>query len=269
MGKILVVDSSLLDRKRVSNILEAAGHAVLEVDSPAEAIKLLADLPRGAVKLILTELHFGTESGLGLIRWVKADERWREVPLLVVTQQPARDQVIELVTEGAATIVTKPFGADLLLRRVTRTLAEQNLLRQGEGNAVSWQITDYIRRELKRSERTQAPFSVLVCRFVETLGGRAVPALMSALAPLMRESDILARLGEDQLVVLLPDTDSVGAWTVEDRIWQAVRDLAGESESRPAMALKVTTGAATFPAEGKDPDVLLALAQERAVSRTA
>lgn len=268
MGKILIVDPSLLDRKRVSNILEAAGHAVIELESPAEAVKALADLPRGAVKLVLTELHFGRESGMSLIRWVKADERWRDVPLLVVTQQPSRDRVIELITEGAATIITKPFGADLLLRRVTSTLAEQNLLRQGEGNAVTWQIADYIRRELKRSERTQAPFSVVVCRLADSLGGRAVPALMSSLAPMMRESDILARLGEDQLVILLPDTDSVGAWTVEDRIWQAVKELAAESENRPALDLKVTTGAATFPSEGKDPDVLLALAQERAVSRT-
>lgn len=269
MGKILIVDPSLLDRKRVSNILEAAGHSVMELESPAQAMAVLSELPRGAVKLVLTELHFPAGSGFDLIRWVKADDRWQNVPLLVITPQPSRERVIELITDGAATIVTKPFGADLLLRRVTTTLAEQNLLRQGEDNQVTWQITDYVKRELKRSERTGKPFSVVVCRVTDTLSGRALPALMTALASIMRESDILARLGEDQLVVLLPDTDSVGAWTVEDRIWQVVRSLAEEGVQRPAMDVNVTTGAATFPSEGKDPDVLLALAQERAVSRTA
>ncbi|HLN64247.1 MAG TPA: response regulator [Symbiobacteriaceae bacterium] len=261
MGKMLVVDSSLLDRKRIGNILEAAGHTVLECSAPAEAIGELQGLPPGTVDMILTELHFSEGSGLDLIGWVKEQETWSAVPLLVITAQPPREQVIELVLAGASTIVTKPFGADLLLRRVTTTLAQQTLLRQGEDSHLSWQLFDYVRRELKRSDRTGEPFSVLVCRVLDLKGGRAVPLLMAGLAPTMRESDILARLGEDQLVLLLPDTDAVGAWAVEERI--------GRVAAAFEVPVSVATGAATYPAEARDGDVLMALAQDRALRHSS
>jgi PleD family two-component response regulator len=264
MSKILIVDPSPVDRKRMLNILEAAGHGVLEAESPAAAIRELERTPRDGVVLVLTELHFPEGSGLDLVKWIRGQEGGGLLPILAVTPQPPRERVIELINQGVSTVVTKPFGADMLLRRVTSLLAELGLLRQGDGDNLSWQITDYVRRELKRSERSKSPFSVLVCRVRNAQGGRAVPALMTGLAPLMRESDVLAHLGEDQVVVLLPDTDSMGAWAVEDRIWQVVRDMAEPKEERPAISLAVTTGAATFPGEAADAEAILRLAQERA-----
>jgi PleD family two-component response regulator len=264
VGKILVVDPSLIDRKRIRNILEAAGHAVMEAESPEEAIGLLTAVPRGAVKLVLTELQFEQGAGTDLIRWARAQENLMSVPILVIAPQPSRETVIALVSEGASTIITKPFGADMLLRRVTNALSEHAVLRQGEENSLSWQIEEYLRRELKRSERIGAPFSLVICRVTDLLEGRAIPALMAELAHIVRESDILARLGHDQVVLLLPEADAVGAWTVEDRIWQIVRDLAEPSETRPAFRLDVLTGIATFPSEAADAESLLILARDRA-----
>jgi PleD family two-component response regulator len=258
MGKILIVDSSLMDRKRISNILAAAGHGVLEVSSPAEAIRELQAMSRGAVTLVLTELHFPEGTGLDLIDWMKGQPEWAPIPLLVITTQPPREQVIDLVLAGASTIVTKPFGADLLLRRVTATLAECNLLRQGEDSHLSWELADYVRRELKRSDRNGTPFSTVICRVLDTLGGRAVPLLISGIAPTLRESDILARLGEDRVILLLPETDAMGAWTVEERVGRVAAGL--------EVPVRVATGAATYPIEVRDGDVLLALASSRALS---
>ncbi|HWI65675.1 MAG TPA: response regulator [Symbiobacteriaceae bacterium] len=265
MSKILVVDPSPVDRKRMRSILEAAGHNIIETASPDEAIRELDRLPRGSVVLVLSELYFPEGSGMDLVRWVA--RQGGTLPVLMVTVQPPREKVIELINSGVSTVITKPFGADMLLRRVTAALTELGLLRQGEGANVSWQITDYIRRELKRAERSGSDFSVAVCRLADTLGGRAVPALMTGLAAILRESDVLARLGDNQIVILLPDTDSVGAWAVEDRVWQVVRSLAEERPDRPAVHLTVSTGAATFPSEAADADVLLRLAVERASRR--
>jgi PleD family two-component response regulator len=264
LSKILIVDPSPVDRKRMRNILEAAGHGVVEAASPAEAIRELERTPRGGVVLVLTELDFPEASGLDLVRWARGQEGGSQLPIVAVTAQPPRERVIELINQGVSTVVTKPFGADMLLRRVTALLAELGLLRQGDGDSLSWQITDYVRRELKRSERSKSPFSLLVCKLRDPLGGRAVPALMTGLAPLMRESDVLAHLGDDQVVVLLPDTDSMGAWAVEDRVWQVVRSMAEPRGERPAITLAVTTGAATFPGEAADAEALLRLAQDRA-----
>lgn len=266
MSKILVVDPSPVDRKRMRSILEAAGHSVLEAGTPAEAISELDRLPRHNIVLILTELYFADGTGMDLVRWVRRHDEG--LPILMVTVQPPREKVIELINAGVSTIITKPFGADMLLRRVTGTLTELGLLRQGEGASITWQITDYIRRELKRSERSGASFSIAICRLLDTMNGRAVPTLMTGLARILRESDVLARMGDNQVVILLPDTDSMGAWAVEDRIWQVVKSLAEELPDRPAVNLSVATGAATFPSEAADAEALLRLAEERAARRS-
>lgn len=265
MSKILVVDSSPVDRKRMRSILEAAGHGVIEAATPEDAMAELDRIPRTDVMLVLTELYFPGGTGMDLIRRIQSLEI--TLPVLIVTVQPPRERVIELINAGVSTVVTKPFGADMLLRRVTATLTEMGLLRQGEGDSISWQITDYIRRELKRSERSGGAFSLAVCRVLDTRSGRAIPVLMTGLAHILRESDVLARMGENQVVILLPDTDSMGAWAVEDRIWQVVRSLGEERPERPAVMLSVATGSATFPSEAADAETLLRMAVERAVRR--
>lgn len=265
MGRILVVDPGLLCRKRMRSILEAAGHTVTEMVSPAEVIKEL-NSPAGAdVHLILTELVFPDSSGLSLLRWLKSIGLLEKISVLVVTEQPPRETVIEMVAEGAATIVAKPFGADLLLRRVTETLAQQRALHEGDDEILSWHIGEYLRRELKRAERTGSPFSVVVCRVPDLLDGRAVPALMGGLARIMRESDVLARLGRESVVILLPDTNQAGAAVVTERIQTVAKALGEESGNTLALRIRVLTGTATFPTEAAEGDGLIALARERSL----
>jgi two-component system chemotaxis response regulator CheY len=124
LSKILLVDSSLLDRKRMRSVLEAAGHLVVETMSPGDAIGLISQAFLGDLDVVVTELNFALALGTDLIRWLKNyDSR---LAVIVATVQPTREQVIELVSMGVATVITKPFGPDLLLRRVTETLAERS-----------------------------------------------------------------------------------------------------------------------------------------------
>lgn len=266
VGKILVIDPSLLDRKRMRGILEAAGHTVVETCSPAEAMGFLRSADGGAIHLILTELDFPQGTLLEFVRWLKGEERLKWVPIVVVTPQPPRDVVIEMVAAGAYTIVTKPFGPDMLLRRVTETLAEHAPLRQGDGGNLTWPIGEYIRRELKLAERSGRTFSVVVCRLRGGADNRAVPHLMGGLVQIMRESDVLARLGDDQVVILLPDTDAAGARVVEERIAQVARKLSEERPEGITLPVEVSTGIANYPAEASDGHHLLRLAGERSIT---
>lgn len=260
----MIVDPSLLDRKRMRIVLEAAGHSVTEVTSASQALTQLRELPRGSIKLIMSELKFPDEDGMQFIRTLKSDLGVKEIPVMVVTPQPPRDLVIEMVSTGVSTIVTKPFGGELLLRRVTETLADVTLLTQGEGALVSWTIEDYLRRELKRTERNHSHFSLVLVRVADLINGQAVPLLMRGLVRHMRETDVLVRLGEDQVVVLLPDTDAIGASVVEARVWQTARAIMGDQTGTP-LTVDVRVGTATFPTEAGDGETLISMARERAV----
>lgn len=262
MGTVLVVDPSLMDRSRMSNVLEAAGHEVVLLSSPEEAIARLHG-KRGTADLILSELVFPTGSGRDLVEWARGQESWKRIPILLVTPQPPREQLIDLIASGATTVISKPFGPDMLLRRVTEALAESSALGQGEGESLSWQIGDYLRRQLKRSERTGSPFSAVLCRVKGPNPADLVPPLLGGLVHIMRESDVLARFGEEHVLVLLPDTDSAGTQVVLGRIARVVADLRSPSADRPPLALDLSTGTATYPGEVASAESLIELAMER------
>lgn len=263
MGQILIVDGSLLDRKRMRAILEAAGHQVLESTAPTEAMARLQNLVPGSIKLILTELEFAEESGMEFIRWIRAREELSHVPLLAVTAQQPKEMLVQLVLAGVASVVTKPFGGDMLLRRVTETLSARAVLRQGEDDYLTWPLEGYLRRELKRAERAGAPFSVVLCRMVDSMRGKALPHFISGVVALLRESDILARWGEEQVVILLPDTDATGAEVVVSKVHELGQSLENQSGGRMLLPVPVVAGSATFPSEAADAVTLLSMALSR------
>jgi PleD family two-component response regulator len=263
MAKILVIDPSPIDRKRMRSVLEAAGHTVAEAVTPEEARHGMLARP-GAVSLLLTELQFPEETGLDLLRWLRDEDRLHNLSVLVVTHQPPRETLIEMISTGASTIITKPFGPDMLLRRVTETLAERMAISQGEGLNLSWQIPDYINRELKRVERTRSSLSVIVCRITEPTDDEAVPRLLAGLVHVVREYDVLARLSDQEVILLLPDTDGSGSAAVLSRVGDLVREWAAGTHHRPAISLQVATGLATYPLEAPDGESLISLALNRA-----
>lgn len=265
MSKVLVVDSSLLDRKRIRNILEAAGHQVLEAEGPQQAFDQLAAIPRGLVKLLVTEVSFPNgEDGLAFIRQFRADRVTEGAPVLVVTGRTAKEDMFAAIQAGASNVVGKPFGGDLLLRRVTETLAESGSPRLDTDGALTWRMTDYVSREIKRCDRTGSALTILYGRISPADGG-TVTFVLQALEKLMRASDILTRSGEDGFILLLPDTDVAGARVVRDRMLRLVERFAQPEGDRPGLQVRLKLGAATYPEEGKDGDVLLLLAEDRAV----
>jgi DNA-binding NtrC family response regulator len=123
VGRILVVDPSLCDRVRLRVLLTAVGHEVIERSDPALALEDLLAMPPGSIDLVITELQFNSGSGERLLWEIKRREALQDLPVIITAAPVPRERVIWLVQQGAATIINKPFSADVLLRRVTETLA--------------------------------------------------------------------------------------------------------------------------------------------------
>jgi PleD family two-component response regulator len=262
MGKILVVDPMLMDQARLQSVLEAVGHTLVISTSPDDAIAKLSQWQRGAVQLILTELVFPEADGLDLVRWVKREAQWREVPIILLTPQPARERLIEAVRLGAATVLSKPFGPDMLLRRVTEALTEHAAIAQGDEGNLSWEIGDYLRRQLKRAQRTRESFSLILLQIRGT-DQSAQSRVMGGLIHAVRETDVMARIGDEEVVVLLPDTGPDGAQVLTERIGQMIAQLRADSGERAPLQAQVFMGMASFPSEVADGDSLIRLARER------
>lgn len=263
VSRILVVDPSLLDRQRIRLSLEAAGHQVVESDSPGRALEMLRRLSPGSIKLVVTELEFPDGDGESLVREAKADPKLEQIPFILVTPQPSKERIIQLISGGVSTIVTKPFSGDLVLRRVTESLADLARATQGEGEVVSWTVQEYLRRELKRAERSRSQVTIVVVQVLEGTTEQRLMLLMRSLLRHLRESDLVVRLGEGQIAVILPETDMTGGQVVEARIRQVAQQLGQELTGGTGLEVEVTVGRATYPTEAGDASTLLALARDR------
>lgn len=131
---------------------------------------------------------------------------------------------------------------------------------------------DYAGKELYKASRYGRQFSVSTLRLdnLEQLRSRlsasvfteSIRTLIAALAGLARDSDVLSRVADNELYLLLPETDRFGVMMFERRVIDTVRALDERSaDARPAIAL--TVGSATYPRDGQDFDELLHRCRQR------
>ena len=119
---ILIVDDSATMRALVRTALEADAHVVLEAPNGAAALSLLTHT---AVDLVVTDVLMPELDGLSLTRALRADARFRALPILVLTTE-ATSVVKERGREAGATAwLVKPFHPDALRDSVQRALSER------------------------------------------------------------------------------------------------------------------------------------------------
>jgi CheY-like chemotaxis protein len=116
---ILVVEDDEALRRMLSRILDELGEVRAFADG-AEALAALAHDP--LPKLVVTDVMMPNVDGLELARRVKADDRTKRIPIVMLTAKQAPRDVIEGVNAGARIYVTKPFKVDELRAKVKKAI---------------------------------------------------------------------------------------------------------------------------------------------------
>lgn len=112
--KVLVVDDMLTMRKVVSKILRELGYTDIQeaVDGQEAWEKTKsADKPFG---LIISDWNMPKMTGLDFLKNVRADEKLKTTPFLLVTAEAESTQVAEAIKTGVDQYVVKPFSKDAL-----------------------------------------------------------------------------------------------------------------------------------------------------------
>jgi len=103
---ILVVEDETGIARMVQVLLEARGFSTIVTHSGSEALQRMADHP---VDLVLLDVMMPGMDGYEVCRRLKADERWRHLPVVMLTaKDTSRDMVLGLEI-GADDYITKPF----------------------------------------------------------------------------------------------------------------------------------------------------------------
>jgi two-component system chemotaxis response regulator CheY len=118
---ILVVDDFSTMRRIIKNLLHDLGYAnVTEADDGNTALPLLKG---GNFDFLITDWNMPGMPGLELLKQVRADPRLGKMPVLMLTAEAKREQIVEAVQAGVSGYVIKPFTAATLKEKIDKILA--------------------------------------------------------------------------------------------------------------------------------------------------
>ena len=117
--KILVVDDSVIMRRIIGNSLKSAGHLdIVEAGDGAEAIEKLS-----GVELILTDWNMPVMDGLTFVKEVRKNSQYSKVPIIMITTERTKAEVMEALKSGVNNYIVKPFSPETLLEKLKATLS--------------------------------------------------------------------------------------------------------------------------------------------------
>lgn len=119
--KILVVDDYSTMRRIVKNLLGDLGFTnVAEADDGKTAWPMLQ---AGGIDFVVTDWNMPGMTGIELLRNIRGDAKLAKLPVLMVTAEAQRDQIIEAAQVGVNGYIIKPFTAVTLKEKLDKIFA--------------------------------------------------------------------------------------------------------------------------------------------------
>lgn len=116
--KVLIVDDFATMRRIVKNILTQIGFKnFIEADDGSTAWEILQ---KERVDLILADWNMPKMTGIELLKKVRADERFKDLPFLMVTAEAQKENIVEAVKARVSNYIVKPFTPETLSEKIEK-----------------------------------------------------------------------------------------------------------------------------------------------------
>jgi two-component system, chemotaxis family, chemotaxis protein CheY len=121
--RVLVVDDFATMRKIVRNILKQIGFEdITEAEDGNAALRVIKSENIG---LVVTDWNMPNMSGLDLLREIRGNSQTASLPVLMVTAEGLKENVMEAVKAGVNNYVVKPFTAEVLQEKIETIFKKQ------------------------------------------------------------------------------------------------------------------------------------------------
>lgn len=199
-SRILVADDDEAVLESVTWLLQENGYEVVPANGGVACIE---QLEKRAPDLLLLDILMPDADGCQLLERIKGDERWRDLPVLMLSAQPPEEASVKSLGLGAADFIRKPYRPKELLARVQAQLRMGALLRSTRAALMRTE------EQLQRAQQDADSRRKLVDILHEVTGDLSVSELFHLLVRRAARalgvshcSVVLARPGEPQANVV-------------------------------------------------------------------
>jgi diguanylate cyclase (GGDEF)-like protein len=264
---VLVADDDVVTRDLLAGVLRGAGY---EVETAADGQSAVERVTKGGIDLALLDAAMPRLSGLEACRVLKGMTEGTFFPIILATVKTDPASRVEGLKVGADDYVCKPIEeAELIARvagalRIKRVHEEMQAARSKlERVSLHDELTNVfnyrylharLAEEFRRAEAHHEPLACCVVdvdrlRLHNDRGGRAfgdqvLRGVAEVIRRSVRETDVVARYGGDEFLILLPATHFAGSLAVAERIR---KDVGARLWPPSTSRVSVSLGVALYP----------------------
>ena len=219
--KILIVDDSKTARLVVAGAFKGFECEVLEAADGAEGLALVN---REKPDLVLLDATMPGMDGVEMLRGLRAEANWRQLPVIMLTSQTNREAVVRIARLGVRDYLVKPFAEETLVERVGRILELQP-----KGAAAP------------RAKRFDEPLTILLLEDKPAIQERVKQGLADT--PWKVEARATLAEAVDFCRQNPPDVVLASLSVAEDAAWALAQSLRAGARTRkvPVLGLSVKT----------------------------
>ena len=283
-GHVLVVDDHPRHGNRIVSLLSRTHNAVCEPDPSAVHRRVAKE----TFDVIIISLALEGADGLRLCSQIRSLDRSRNVPIIVVVDEPNEARLLRGFDMGVNDYLVRPIEPHELFARVSTQIKRKrhlDFLRNRLAESVEQSITDpltglYNRRYMESHLRTLVDDANKVGRTLSVLmadidffkavndtfgheaGDRVLKQFSSRLLHNTRGIDLACRLGGEEFLLILPDTDRSHAYKIGERLRTSVAAREFDLATEQSVRVTVSVGMATLEPADDSPEKLLKRADE-------
>ncbi|HBR68885.1 MAG TPA: PleD family two-component system response regulator [Rhodospirillaceae bacterium] len=263
-ARVLVVEDKDFEKKKIEQTLAQDHDIVMSAESGIKAIEMAS---KHSFDLMIVSLGLDEEDGLRLCSHLKSNERTRSLPILMIGDVDDMSRVAHGLEIGAHDYILRPVDRNELIARVRTQIRRkrfQERLRSTYEISLSMALTDpltglynrrylevHLQKLLQKNRDSKKSMAVLLTdidhfkkindTFGHAVGDEVLKVVSERLMANLRSFDLVARIGGEEFVVILPDVSEQRAYMVAERLRASIADVPIPSAAVPGGALLVST----------------------------
>jgi len=247
VANVLLVEDMDFELNKIKATIEEQGHKIDIVPTGMDAVKKTST---DAYDLLIISLNLENDDGVRLCSHLRSNEKTRNTPILMIGGEEDLPQIARGLEIGAHDYIVRPIDRNELIARLNTQIRRkkfQERLRSSYEVSLSMALTDtltglynrryfevHLQKLLQNNNESEKTLGVIYTdidhfknvndTYGHNVGDEVLKIFSKRISDNIRSFDLVARLGGEEFVVVLPDTDEKTAHVIAERLRRSIMD---------------------------------------------